>query len=98
MICEQRLIKLCSIHSFVYIYHVADLYNANRLKEFCQWYQRINPTVNELLQRAAEEEAKGGGLDFSNVSSSGHDRCVVVVVVYIRKNGANICIGGEIIG
>lgn len=49
MICEQRLIKLCSIHSFVYIYHVADLYNANMLKDFCQWYQRINPSVNELL-------------------------------------------------
>ena len=49
MICEQRLIKLCSLHSFVYIYHVADLYNANRLKDFCQWYQRINPSVNELL-------------------------------------------------
>ena len=49
MICEQRLIKLCSIHSFVYIYHVADLYNANRLKDFCLWYQRINPSVNEQL-------------------------------------------------
>ena len=71
MICEQRLIKLCSIHSFVYIYHVADLYNANRLKEFCLWYQRINPAANEQLllhqhQEAAaaatsvaEEEAKG---------------------------------------
>ena len=77
MICEQRLIKLCSIHSFVYIYHVADLYNANRLKDFCLWYQRINPSVNEqLLQHhAAEEEAKGAGtsvaaaLDFSNVSA-----------------------------
>jgi len=67
MICEQRLIKLCSLNSFVYIYHVADLYNANRLKEFCQWYQRINPLVNELLNEAAEEEK---GADFSNVSNS----------------------------
>ena len=25
------------------------MYNANRLKEFCAWYQRINPKVNELL-------------------------------------------------
>jgi 4-hydroxyphenylpyruvate dioxygenase-like putative hemolysin len=52
----------------MYIDHVADLYNANGLKEFCQWYQRVNPQVNELLQKAAEEEAKGG-LDFSNVSA-----------------------------
>jgi len=28
---------------------VADLYNANRLKEFCAWFQRINPKVNEML-------------------------------------------------
>ena len=25
------------------------MYNANRLKEFCAWFQRINPKVNELL-------------------------------------------------
>jgi len=68
MKCEQRLIQLCSLQSFMYIDHVADLYNANGLKEFCQWYQRVNPQVNELLQKAAEEEAKGG-LDFSNVSA-----------------------------
>jgi len=43
MICEQRLIKLCTVQSFVYIYQKADLYNANRLNEFCLWYQRINP-------------------------------------------------------
>ena len=35
MNCEQRLIQLCSVQSFVYVDHVADLYNANRLKEFC---------------------------------------------------------------
>jgi len=38
MKCEQRLIKLCNIQNFIYIDHVADLYNANKLKEFCQWY------------------------------------------------------------
>lgn len=58
MICEQRLIKLCSESTFVYIYHVADLYNANRLKEYCQWFQRINPQVNELLNASHDEEAK----------------------------------------
>ena len=66
MLCEQRLIKLCSPNSFVYIDHVADLYNANRLKEFCHWYQRINPQVSEMLERAAEVEA--AGVDHSNVS------------------------------
>jgi len=65
MICEQRLIKLCTVQSFVYIYQVSDLYNANRLREFCQWYQRINPQVNELLMAAAEEEKRA---DFSQVS------------------------------
>lgn len=66
MICEQRLIQLCNESTFVWIYHVADLYNANRLREYCQWFQRIHPQVNELLNSAHEEEAKGA--DFSNVS------------------------------
>lgn len=64
MICEQRLIQLCNESTFVWIYHVADLYNANRLREYCQWFQRIHPQVNELLNSAHEEEAKGA--DFSN--------------------------------
>ena len=25
------------------------MYNANRLKEFCSWFQRINPKVNEII-------------------------------------------------
>ena len=67
MICEQHLIKLCNMQSFVYMYQVADLYNANRLREYCQWYQRIYPEASLLLKAAAEEEAKAG--DQSNKSS-----------------------------
>ena len=69
MKCEQRLIKLCSAQSFVYIDHIADLYNANRLKEFCQWYQRINPHISELVQSAHEEEGKAN-LDSLNAVST----------------------------
>ena len=29
---------------------MADLYNADRLKEFCSWFQRINPKVNDFIQ------------------------------------------------
>ena len=81
MKCEQRLIHLCSVQSFVYIDHVADLYNANRLKEFCSWFQRIHPQVNELMQNSVspDEEYKGGPADFqiNNVSESlGLDRVV----------------------
>ena len=47
--CEQKLIKICKIDNFLEICSVADLYNANRLKEFCAWFQRINPKVNDLL-------------------------------------------------
>ena len=32
------------------------MYNANRLKEFCAWFQRINPKVNELLYAQMQEE------------------------------------------
>lgn len=71
MICEQRLIKLCTVQSFVYIFHVADLYNANRLKDFCLWYQRIYPQVNELLASVmggSEEEAKDVDLSSSELA------------------------------
>lgn len=56
MMCEERLIKLCSMDNFVDICQVADMYNANRLKEFCAWFQRINPKVNELLYAQMQEE------------------------------------------
>ena len=49
MLCEERLIKLCHINNFLDVCQVADMYNANRLKEFCAWFQRINPKVNEIL-------------------------------------------------
>ena len=49
MMCEERLIKLCNIDNFIDVCQVADMYNANRLKEFCGWFQRINPKVNEIL-------------------------------------------------
>ena len=42
--------------NFVDICQVADMYNANRLKEFCAWFQRINPKVNELLYAQMQEE------------------------------------------
>ena len=56
MMCEERLIKLCSMDNFVDICQVADMYNANRLKEFCAWFQRINPKVNELLYAQMQED------------------------------------------
>jgi len=41
---------------------VADMYNANRLKEFCQWFQRIHPQVTSditnTVQSGSEEEVK----------------------------------------
>lgn len=65
MHCEKQLIKLCTLQNFVYIYQLADMYNANRLKEFCQWFLRINPDAKELLQ-VAEEDSQT--VDYSNVS------------------------------
>jgi hypothetical protein len=41
--------KMCNLENFLDVCQVADLYNANRLKEFCSWYQRINPKVNDVL-------------------------------------------------
>lgn len=58
MLCEQRLIKLCKVENFIEICQVADIYNANRLKEFCSWFQRINPKVNELLNVNASDNTE----------------------------------------
>jgi len=66
MMCEERLIKLCNIDNFLDVCQVADMYNANRLKEFCGWFQRINPKVNELLYQhmiANESSVDNGGKD-----------------------------------
>ena len=49
--CEERLIKLCNIDNFIDVCQVADMYNADRLKEFCAWFQRINPKVNAILHQ-----------------------------------------------
>ena len=51
------------------------MYNANRLKEFCAWFQRINPKVNELLfshmqadDSSVDNFGKGAGsIDEKNV-------------------------------
>ena len=69
MKCEQRLIELCCEQNFVYIDHVSDLYNANRLKEFCLWYLRTNPHMSELMQSVTEEEGKANITCSSQVSS-----------------------------
>jgi len=61
MLCERELIRLCEVENFVLICQVADLYNANRLKEYCAWFHRINPAVNELLMKQKELGSIGGG-------------------------------------
>ena len=38
MVCERKLIELCNIQTFQLICDAADLYNANRLKEYCAWF------------------------------------------------------------
>jgi hypothetical protein len=43
ILCEHKLISMCNLESFQTICEAADLYNANRLKEYCAWFLRINP-------------------------------------------------------
>jgi hypothetical protein len=43
LVCEQKLVGLCTLQTFQVICDAADLYNANRLKDYCAWFQRINP-------------------------------------------------------
>jgi len=45
ILCEQKLISLCDSDTFPTICEAANLYNAKHLKEYCAWFQRINPTV-----------------------------------------------------
>ena len=79
MMCEQKLIKMCKVENFLEICSVADLYNANRLKEFCAWFQRINPKVNEMLFVTQNDGTENIELDqqsmysFLEYKQLGHD-------------------------
>lgn len=46
LVCEQKLVGLCTLQTFQEICDAADLYNANRLKDYCAWFQRINPSAS----------------------------------------------------
>ncbi len=46
LVCEHKLVELCTLQTFQVICDAADLYNANRLKEYCAWFQRINPSAS----------------------------------------------------
>ena len=77
MMCEERLIKLCNIDNFIDVCQVADMYNADRLKEFCAWFQRINPKVNELLlnhmqadESSVDMQAKGSEMEEKKLSKN----------------------------
>jgi hypothetical protein len=38
--CEERLVNMLSTENFKEIDEIADRYNAERLKEYCQWFSR----------------------------------------------------------
>ena len=35
-----------------------DMYNANRSKEFCEWFKRTNPVVQDMLMEHKEDNEK----------------------------------------
>ena len=42
MNCEQYLINILNLDNYVLINDMADMYNAERLKEYCNWFFRRN--------------------------------------------------------
>ena len=40
MSCEQNLIDILNVDNFSIINEMAELYNAERLKEYCNWFYR----------------------------------------------------------
>lgn len=48
--------------------HYADIYNANRLKEYCAWYHRVHPSVDMMLE--GEEISQFSFLDKQSKSVS----------------------------
>jgi hypothetical protein len=46
MLCEQRLIHHLNTDNFSMMCHYADIYNANRLKEYCAWFHRVHPSID----------------------------------------------------
>lgn len=74
MICEEKLKKLCNMQSFHLVCEAADLYNANRLKEYCAWFQRIhilpNKGKNDEIEVGDSEMSQLGNYSFLNQSSA----------------------------
>jgi BTB/POZ domain-containing protein 11 len=50
MLCEQRLISHLNTDNFSIMCHYADIYNANRLKEYCAWFHRVHPSVDSQIE------------------------------------------------
>lgn len=40
MCCEKHLIDILNIDNFTVINEMAEIYNAERLKEYCNWFYR----------------------------------------------------------
>lgn len=49
MICEQHLVDILSAYNFDVINDKADMYNAERLKEYCNWFYRRN--MSSLIEK-----------------------------------------------
>lgn len=44
MNCEEYLINILNTENYSLINDMADMYNAERLKEYCNWYYRRHST------------------------------------------------------
>jgi hypothetical protein len=56
MICEQYLIDILNSDNFQVINEMADIYNAERLKEYCNWFFRRHASTFMVLDSINENE------------------------------------------
>ncbi len=54
--CESHLINILNADNFSIINDMAELYNGERLKEYCNWYLRRHCSIDENEQDATFEE------------------------------------------
>lgn len=46
VVCELKLISLLTTKTFAVVCAAAEKYNADRLKEYCGWFERTNNPVS----------------------------------------------------
>lgn len=68
--CQQELIKLVDENTYQNISEMGELYNAERIVEYCQWFQRRNIDKCNLFASAGQSVQRSFTVESSRADES----------------------------